>query len=64
MNLIDGIHTELERARQLLEAYQAIPTGIFGEAMIKMTIDQAEMSMKSDNISEMVIAYERLKNLK
>ena len=63
MNLIDGLNTELKRAKELLDAYRSIPTGGFGAAMIQQTIDHAESSMQTGNTVEMVKAYQRLQNL-
>lgn len=63
MNLIDGLNTELKRAKELMEVYESIPTGGFGAAMIQQTIDHAELSMQTDNTVEMVKAYQRLQNL-
>lgn len=63
MNLIDGLNTELKRAKELLELYESIPTGAFGAAMIKQTIDHAELSIQTCNTVEMVKAYQRLQNL-
>lgn len=63
MNLIDGLNIELKRAKELLELYESIPTGGFGAAMIKQTINHAELSMQTGNTVEMVKAYQRLQNL-
>ena len=60
MNLIDGLNSELKRAKELLEVYESIPTGGFGAVMIKQTIDHAELSMQTGNTVEMVNAYQRL----
>lgn len=63
MNLIDGLNIELKRAKELLELYESIPTGGFGAAMIKQTIDHAELSMQTGNTVEMMKAYQRLQKL-
>lgn len=64
MNLIEGLNTELLRAKQLQEAYETIPTGVFGAAVVRASIDHAELSIKTDDLVEMVKAYNALKNLR
>ena len=64
MNLVDGFKQELERARELLIAYQSIPTGVFGVIMVKEAIDRAETSMLTGDVVEMISAYNALKALK
>ena len=63
MNLIDGLNIELKRAKELLEVYESIPTGGFGAAMIKQTIEDTESCMQTGNTVEMMKAYQRLQNL-
>ena len=63
MNLIDGLNTELKRAKELLESYESIPSGFWGETIIRQTIDHAELSMQTGNTVEMLKAYQRLQNL-
>ena len=64
MNLVDGFKQELERARELLIAYESIPTGIFGAVVVKDAIDKAETSMLTGDVVEMIHAYNVLKALK
>ena len=63
MNLIDGLNIELKRAKELLESYKSIPTGFWGETIIRKTINHAELSMQTGNTVEMLKAYQRLQNL-
>lgn len=63
MNLIDGLNSELTRARELLKLYEGIPTGAFGVALIKTVIEHAELSMRTDNLPEMMKAYDALRKL-
>ena len=63
MNLIDGLNIELKRAKELLESYESIPTGFWGETIIRKIIDHAELSMQTGNTVEMLKAYQRLQNL-
>ena len=63
MNLIDGLNIELKRAKELLESYESIPTGFWGETIIRKTIDHSELSMQTGNTVEMLKAYQRLQNL-
>ena len=64
MNFVDGFKQELERARELLIAYESIPTGIFGAVVVKDAIDKAETSMLTGDVVEMIQAYNALKALK
>ena len=43
MNLIEGLHEELTRNRELLKLYQEIPQGVFGATMIAHAISAGEL---------------------
>jgi len=55
-NLIQGLHKELDRARELLKAYEEIPTGFFGVAIIKQAIQKAVREEVRNDYIEWVIA--------
>jgi len=63
LNLVDGLNEELIRAKELLGSYENIPSGAFGAMMIRNTIQHAELSMQTQNLAEMIKAYEKLKDL-
>lgn len=63
MNLIDGLNEQLDQARELLSVYESIPTGGFGAAVIKQTIEHAELSMCDGDTVEMLKAYNALERL-
>ena len=63
MNLMDGLQTELKRAKELLVTYQSIPTGGFGAMMIQKAIDNAETCIREEDTVGMVPAYSELKLL-
>lgn len=63
MNPIDGLNYELNRARGLLKLYEGIPTGIFGVAVIRQAITNAEMSMAHGDTVGMLQAYKALEAL-
>ena len=63
MSLIKSIHKELNRVRDLLKEYEAIPEGVFGAITIKASIKNAEKSIEEDNVVEMLRAYEDLKKI-
>jgi len=63
MNLIDGLHEQMDRARELRKAYENIPAGLFGTVIIDLTIKQAERSIASGDVAEMMTAYDALKAL-
>ncbi|MCK5617251.1 hypothetical protein KAR91_86100 [Candidatus Pacearchaeota archaeon] len=60
MNLIEGLQKELARNRELLKAYEEIPTGAFGAAMIKGSIEIAENAMACGDTVAMLKAYKDL----
>lgn len=64
MNLMDGLQIELERAKELLETYQSIPTSGFGAMVIQRVIDNAETCIREEDTVRMVKAYGELKLLK
>ena len=45
-NLMDGLFTEMNRAREIKKMYDEIPQGKFGSIMIQQSIDRAEKSHK------------------
>ena len=61
MNLMEGMIEELNRNRELLKEYEAIPQGVFGAAMIKKDIEDAEKAMGGGDVIEMLSCYETLK---
>lgn len=60
-NLMEGVMAELRRCRDLLRAYEAIPTGAFGAHLIRQAIREAEDAIASDDIIRLIQAYENLK---
>ena len=63
MNLMDGLQIELERAKELLETYQSIPTGGFGAMVIQKAIDNAETCIHEGDTIGMIKTYGELKLL-
>jgi hypothetical protein len=64
-NLIEGIHQEMNRARELAKLYDDIgPAGAFGNAIIEDTIKRAEKAIESGEAVDMVKIYAELKELK
>jgi len=63
MMLLESIHKEMDRARELLVEYRKIPTGFFGATIIDQTIKQAEKAIEEDDVVKMLVAYEELKKL-
>jgi len=61
---IPGLHKELDRARELLKAYEEIPTGFFGVAIIKQAIQKAEKAIEEGDVVKELVAYKELKSLK
>ena len=63
MNLVDGLHEQMDRARELRKRYENITTGHFGTVIIDLTIKQAERSIASGDVAEMMTAYSALEAL-
>lgn len=62
-NLVEGLLEQMNRCREVLAAYEKIPEGAFGAAMIKQDIANAEQAMGSGDVIEMLQAYETLKGV-
>ena len=60
MNLIKGLQKELERNKELLQAYKAIPTGACGAAMIERKIKEAEKALDEGDAIKMLACYKEL----
>ena len=60
MNLLSGLHKEIERNKEILKMYEAIPEGVFGAAMIKQDIECAERSIETGEIAEMITSLKAL----
>ncbi len=62
-NLIEGLHDEMNRCRELIKQYEAIgPAGAFGKAVIQQTIKRAETAIAQGDTIEMLRVYDALKN--
>ena len=66
MNLMEGILSECNRARELIKIYEEIgPVGAFGKMMIQQTIDNAEKAIgENADINILMKVYEDLKGNK
>ena len=62
-NLMNGLFTEMNRAREIKKMYDEIPQGKFGSIMIQQTIDRAEKSIKDNDVIEMLSAYKELQDI-
>lgn len=63
-NLISGLLEEIARNREILTHYEGIPQGKFAEAIIKSEIKEAERALKMSDVTEMLIALQKLKGTK
>ena len=52
---------EQARCRELLQAYQEIPTGWFGAKQIEATLKEADEAAASGDTAKMVLAFDRMK---
>jgi hypothetical protein len=60
-NLMDGLLRELNRNRELLKEYEAIPQGAFGAMFIRQSIKNGEDAIASGDVVKMLQAYSTLK---
>jgi len=63
MNLVEGLHKQMDRARELRRVYEGIPMGFIGASVIDLKIKQAEHSIESGDPVEMLAAYGELEAL-
>jgi len=63
MNLIEGLHKEIERVREIIIIYDALPSnaGAFSSGMMKYSIENAEKLMAIGDTVGMMKAYNDLK---
>lgn len=62
-NLLEGLHKQMARARELQKLYAEIPGGVFGGCVVTSTIQRAERSIESGDVVDMVQAYNALEAL-
>jgi len=61
MNLIEGLHEEMDRVREIIKEYEAIPAGAFAAAMMKASIKRAENTIDTGDTIAMMKSLEDLK---
>lgn len=62
-NLMEGLLSEMNRAREIKKLYDEIPLGAFGSAMIVATIKEAEEAIASGDVVAMLKCYAELKEI-
>lgn len=63
-NLMDGLLSEMNRVREIIKEYEAPElngAGFLAASMMKMDISKAERSISSENVIDMLLCYENLK---
>lgn len=62
-NLMDGIFSEMNRVREIVKEYDALPNnaGAFASYMMKVDINEAEKSIKENDVIKMLQCYSKLK---
>ena len=63
MNLIEGLQSEMNRVREIIKEYEALPNnaGAFASSMIEFSIKNAESSISTGDTIGMMKAYKDLK---
>ena len=62
-NLMDGLFDEMNRVREIIKIYEDLPSGAgrFAAALMKQNIEEAEQSIKDNDVIEMLKQYNSLK---
>lgn len=61
MNLIEGLHNEMDRVRGIIKEYDAIPAGAFAAGFMKQSIKNAENMIATGDTVGMMKALNDLK---
>ena len=63
MNLIEGLHEEMDRVRDIIKVYEEVPkgAGAFASLMMKQSIKIAEQSIEIGDTIGMMKALNSLK---
>jgi len=63
MNLIEGLHSEMDRVREIIKEYDSLPgnAGAFASGMMKFSISNAENMMAIGDTIGMMKALNSLK---
>ncbi len=62
-NLIESIHAEMDRCRELKKLYDAIPMGFISASMIAGEIKFAEIAIEENDVVKMLLAYKKLQEI-
>lgn len=62
MNLIEGLQEEMNRVREIVTEYEAIPAGRFAAEMMKNAIKQAEETIATGDTIEMMRSLKSLQS--
>ena len=63
VNLIEGLHEQMKRARKLQAMYLESSMGFIGASIIDITVRRAEQAIANGDLIEMVSAYKALEEL-
>lgn len=63
-NLVEAILEEIDRVNELIKIYESIPTGGFGAAMLKVTLQDAKKALASGDVIQMTVACKQLQEIK
>ena len=64
MNIIEGLHQEMDRVREIIKIYDEVPNnaGAFASGIMKNSIKNAEMLIAIGDTIGMMKAYNDLKD--
>lgn len=63
MNIIEGLHSEMDRVREIIKEYDSVPNnaGAFASGMMKQSIKNAEAAIATGDTIGMMKCYDDLK---
>lgn len=64
-NLIEGLHKEMNRVRELKAEYESLPggAGFMGASLMKVSLQMAEKAIEEGDIVKELKAFEDLKSI-
>jgi len=62
-NLVEGLHNEICRVRDISKEYETVEQAVYARMLIRQDIIDAEKALASGDVVDMLHAYSKLKNI-